>query len=153
MKRRSRENDPPAHIDLPKLWLSLQISHRELPFLSKVYSDRSIFWLRPIPPGLNTIHSKRWYTEILVELITKGLQLLPLNRLNPNPHLSVFRFIQSDVSWVPIMVQATPQTLGTQQWTQWLPAGDMLIFLQVLQSLIWKIHQYLQILSTNKVQT
>ena len=60
MKRRSRENDPPAHINLPKLWLSLQISHRELPFLSKVYSDRSIFWLRPIPPGINTTHSKRW---------------------------------------------------------------------------------------------
>ena len=51
------------------------------------------------------------------------------------------------------MVQATPQTLGTQQWTQRQPEGDMLIFLQVLQSLIWKIHQHLQILSTNKVRT
>ena len=51
------------------------------------------------------------------------------------------------------MVQATHQTLGTQQWTQHPSAGDMLIFPQVLQSLIWKIHQNLQTLSTNKVQT
>ena len=153
MKRKSRENDPSAHTDLPKLWLSLQISHRELPFLSKVYlSDRSIcsgwdLYLQELRPSIAWGDTQRYL------LINKGLQLLSLDRLNPNVHLSVFRFIQSDISWIPIMVQATHQTLGIQQWTQHPSAGDMLIFPQVLQSLIWKIHQRLQILSTNKVQT
>ena len=65
MKRRSRENDPPAHIDLPKLWLSLQISHRGMPFLSKVYSDRSIcsgwdLYLQELTPSIAKGDTQRY---------------------------------------------------------------------------------------------